>query len=475
MTPRAPRLASALLGLALFGCGPSAAVRRAQSLYDRGDYAGAAVSADADLASASGDDDLWRLRIRAALAQGDAAGVATTYQRYRDARTGADDGELTTDLALATLRQALGSPSRDAKVAAIGAVEDLMIPSLADPVAELMNDSDDRVSAMASIAVLRGYPGAAYAATDALTSADPVARRIAVAGIGDKVGAIAGDDLRKMVADPEPAVRAAAVQAIAPFTDAASRAQVDKALADGSPTVRATAAAALARRPTDVTAAQVAQALADAQVTVRIAGVAMAAAHAPDLLPALLSDAEPSIALDAARALARGKGKADAAVIAAFDRAIADPSQAVRASALTSWEAAFGKPAAATRARAALTDPAAVVRRAAARTLAFAEPAAAAEAVAVLHAIAVDPAAGALAGVAAAELAGLGDRRGDTLLGEALRRAALADERQRLAALHVNVAHRVTPALVAALADASGEVRVEAARALITMARAADD
>lgn len=478
MTHRAPRLvtASTLLGLALLGCGPSAAVRRAQALYDRGDYAGAAVSADADLARASDDDELWRVRVRAALAQGDAAAIAATYQRYQAARGGADDHALTADLAMATLRQGLGSPSRDARVAAAGVVEDLMIMSLADAVAALMNDSDDRVSAAAAIAVLRGYPGAAYAATDALSSADPVARRIAVTGIGQKVGALAGDDLRKMAGDPDAGVRAAAIAAIAPLDDAASRAAVDHAVTDAAAAVRAAAVAALARRATEVTAAQAQAALADVDVSVRVAGVELAAAHAPDLLPPLLTDAEPTVALAAARVLARGahRGAPDAAVVATFERAISNPSHAVRAAALSSWEAAFGKPAAAGRARAALTDPAAAVRRAAARLLAYAEPAARADAAEVLHAIAVDPAAGTLAGVAAAELAGLGDARGTTLLGTALTRAAQADERLRLVTLHQTVARQVTPALVAALADVSGEVRVAAAAALLTLARGAD-
>jgi HEAT repeat protein len=464
-------LGALVLSLSLLqgACGPSAAARRAQALYDRGDYAGAAAAADSSLRSDQGDDDLWRVRVRAALAQADAAGIAAQYDAYRAARGGADDAALLTDMAMATLKQGLGSPSRDAKVAAVMAVEDLMLMPLADQVAELMNDADPRVMAAASIAVLRGYPGAAYAATDALASDDPVARAIAVAGIGQKVGAIAGDDLRKMAADPVASVRAAAIAAVAPLTDDASRAVVDAALDDRDPVVRAAAADALARRKGGVTAAQVAAALGDAERSVRIAGVAMAKAHDAARVAPLLADADLHVALAAGRALGSAGG---AAVSALFERAIASDDHAVRAAAINGWGGVFGKAAAATRARALLMDPSHAVRRAAARALAYGDPAAAGEAGLVLRQIAEDPKAGAVATTAAAELAALGDRAGETLLGAQLLTAASAEARQRIVLAHRNVAQRVTPALVAALADVDGEVRVMAAAALVALARA---
>ena len=54
----------------------------AVALYDNGDYAGAARAADEGLATHPDDDELWGMRIRAALALGDADGVAKAYAAY---------------------------------------------------------------------------------------------------------------------------------------------------------------------------------------------------------------------------------------------------------------------------------------------------------------------------------------------------------------------------------------------------------
>src|SRR5687768_10294827 len=107
------RLAIALPLCCALGLGcTSTAARQARPLYDRGDYAGAAKSADAGLAEHASDEALWHVRIRALLAQGDARGVAAAYERYRATR-GGDDAGLVTDMAIATLGQALKSTSLD--------------------------------------------------------------------------------------------------------------------------------------------------------------------------------------------------------------------------------------------------------------------------------------------------------------------------------------------------------------------------
>ena len=74
------------------------------ALYEAGDSAGAARAADEGLARHPGDDDLWRMRIRAALAQGDAANIAKSYAAYHQQR-GDHDNELLRELSVATLGQ----------------------------------------------------------------------------------------------------------------------------------------------------------------------------------------------------------------------------------------------------------------------------------------------------------------------------------------------------------------------------------
>src|SRR5262245_30133849 len=108
-----------LLLALLTACGNLA--KQSISLYESGDYAGAARSADQELANHPGDDGLWAMKIRASLALGDGDAVAKAYAQYVGHR-GEDDKELLRDLVSATLGQALGSPSVKMKIAAIEAV-----------------------------------------------------------------------------------------------------------------------------------------------------------------------------------------------------------------------------------------------------------------------------------------------------------------------------------------------------------------
>src|SRR5256885_2060259 len=89
--------------LALAGCAGHA--QRTAALYEAGDYTGAARTADAELAAHPGEDVLWQMRIRAALALGDRAGVARAYAAYRGQLGDEDDRALLRDLAIATLGQ----------------------------------------------------------------------------------------------------------------------------------------------------------------------------------------------------------------------------------------------------------------------------------------------------------------------------------------------------------------------------------
>jgi hypothetical protein len=79
--------------------------------------------------------------------------------------------------------------------------------------------------------------------------------------------------------------------------------------------------------------------------------------------------------------------------------------------------------------------------------------------------------AGDAAVAAATDLAKLGDARGLDVLARAVRdESRTPDQRAAVASAHAT-ANRVTPALVAALADKSGTVRVEAAAAIVAIAK----
>ena len=110
------------LTLALSACAGRA--KHSVSLYEAGDYAGASRAADEGLAQHPDDDGLWAMKVRAALALGDADAVAKAYEGYV-AHRGGDDKELLRDLATATLAQGLASPSAKLKIAAIDAISDL--------------------------------------------------------------------------------------------------------------------------------------------------------------------------------------------------------------------------------------------------------------------------------------------------------------------------------------------------------------
>jgi HEAT repeat protein len=486
-----------LVGVLSLAACTSAATKQSVRLYEGGDYQGAAVAADRGIAADRKDEGSWRMRVRAALALGDAAGVAETYARYREAH-GGDDGELAIELAQVTLRQGLASPSVALRIAAIRAVEESELSDLADAVAERMADQDDRVVATAAAAVLRGYSDAATALDDMLHSEDPEARRIALDGLGRKMAKHAVAELSGAAGDGEAAVRRTALAHLSALHDAELAVLFQRHLADPDDGVRAEAAAAFAAlvqaKKAQAAAALVLPASAkDSALVVRMAAVALAAAlEDRGTLAALLADAEVSVALAAAAAL-HDRGT-QAALAPIFDRALAaNAAWPDKVAALNQATALLGAAAAQQRARVAAADPEPAVRLAAARALAHsgARP----EAIALLAA-AIEPGeaatpssvpggtatsdggapstkgASARAVEAAVDLIHLGDLRGEAALSRVLRNSGSAELRQRAAAAH-RLARKITPALLAALADPSGAVRVEAAAALAALARAA--
>ncbi|HSN29848.1 MAG TPA: hypothetical protein VLT45_26355, partial [Kofleriaceae bacterium] len=201
---RSPLVLMLVLGAA---CGHA---KHSVTLYEAGDYAGASRAADEGLAKHPDDGGLWAMKVRAALALGDADAVAKAYASLVE-HTGADDKELLRDLATATLGQGLASPSAKLKITAIDAIEELELQALADQVAERMGDEDDRVVASAAVAVIHGYAQAPQVADDMLRSENAEARRIAVEGVGKKIGKLASADLQKAANDVDARVRRAAI------------------------------------------------------------------------------------------------------------------------------------------------------------------------------------------------------------------------------------------------------------------------
>ncbi|HEU0031109.1 MAG TPA: HEAT repeat domain-containing protein [Kofleriaceae bacterium] len=431
------------------------------SLYESGDYAGAARAADEGLAAHPKDSGLWQMRVRSALALGDGDGVAKAYAGYR-AAAGEDDRELLRDLATATLGQALASPSVKLKLVAIEAVAAAELQALADQVAERMGDDDDRVAAAASAAVLRGYPQAPQVASQMLRSDDPEARRLAVEGVGKKVGKLALVDLQKLAgSDPDARVRVAAIRWLGQLRDKEAVELLGRQLRHTDENVRAAAASALARIKTGDLVGFAGKALADRSLAVRLAGVELLeAANRPDELSKLVEDRDPMVAAEAAIALHRPELAAKA-----LDRAATAEAWTIRAGAANMAVRAIGEDRAVALARKLVADPEVGVRLAAARVLAHGGDREAALAV-FTAALTGDSAL-----AAAIDLASLDDRRGAETLDKLVRdRGASADQRAAAASAH-RAAHRVTPGLVAALADPSGLVRVEAAAAIVLTAK----
>ncbi len=450
-----------VLSIALaYGCanraGPSIA------LYEAGDYAGAARAADEGLATHPSDDALWQMRVRAAVALGDRAGIARAYAAHVQ-QSGEHDHELVRELATATLEQALKSPSAKLKIAAIETIAAARIETLAEAVTERMGDSDDRVVAAAAVAVLRAHPQAPEIADSMLTSENPEARQIALDGISKKMGVAVVAELRAALGDADPAVRRVAIHWLGMLKDKDSFELVLRQLRHPDESVRAAAATALARIGLGNLAALGKQALADKVLSVRLAGLELLiAASQIDALAAVAQrDPHPLVALEAAIAARRSDLAARA-----LARAGSDEDWSVRAGAANTAVRAVGKPKATDLARKLVADADARVRLAAARMLAYVGEHAGA--IALFAAALASPELGLQA---ATELTLLGDPRGTTALDAAVRDDQREGE-QRVAAVAAHRSGRViTPGLVSAIADPNGVVRVEAASALIELAK----
>jgi len=452
------------LALVLALVTPACANRAKQSvsLYESGDYAGAARAADQELAGHPDDDALWGMKIRAALALGDADGVARAYEGYT-AHRGDLDKELLQDLSEATIAQALASPSAKLKMAAIEAIATLEIHVLADDVAQKMEDQDDRVAATAAVAVLKGFPQAPQVADEMMRSENPEARRIAVDGIGKKVGKLALSDLEKAAADHDARVRRAAIYWLGALKDKDAVEVLTKRMHDPDDSVRAASAQALAKIGIGNLEAFAKQALGDHALAVRLAGVdLLAAAKRDDQLITLTDDTDPMVALGAAIAVKKTRPEL---AKKALDRAVGAEEWTIRAGTANMLAMAVGKDDAKAYAQKLAGDTEVGVRLAAARALVHAGDRD--TATRVFTAALGDADQGIQA---AADLASLGDPAGMKALSDATRDPKRTVEQRAAAAAAHRTAHRVTPGLVAALADPNGLVRIEAAAALGALA-----
>jgi HEAT repeat protein len=447
------------------------------SLYEAGDYAGAARAADTGLAAHPDNDALWAMRVRSALAIGDAAGVAKAYAAYV-AQRGDDDASLLHGLALATLDQALASPSAKLKMIAIETIEHLELQPLADAVANALGDGDDRVAATAAIAVLHAYPQAPQVADAMLKSENPEARRIVITGLARKAGAIVDSELEAAANDPDPRVRRAAITGLGTLGDKNAVAVLARRLGDPDESVRASAASSLAQIGIGDLAAFAKTALADKAVAVRVGGVELlGAAEQRDALTALANDPDPIVALQAVieiEELGAPIGKHGREHVAPHTgagdavarRALGSPRWEVRAGLANMLDQVVARDTARALAEQLSKDSEPRVALAAARVLE--RDGGRDEAIAVFRAQLAGPE----ATEAAADLAAL-DGDPDALAKlDALARDPSRTPEQRAEAVDAHrTARHITPGLVAALADANGIVRVEAASVLAGLAK----
>ncbi|HUS64547.1 MAG TPA: HEAT repeat domain-containing protein [Kofleriaceae bacterium] len=419
---------------ALAACGPSPDARRAQ----------------ADM--------------RDALGKGDAKHAVELYGTWR-AKRGDDDPDALRMMATTTLWRGLGASSAAIRTQSIQAIERQKIESLASAVAELVTSEDDLVAAAAASALLTAHPSAPGVLTDLLRSEDGAARALAVDGIGRGAGEYARDDLVAMLRDPDPRVRRAAIGAIASFAEdddldaLAAMATGDK---DGG--VRARALRAVTARSADGRTELARRAVKDAYQGVRQAAIDLLARDRSDAARAVLvelaASPDPDLALPAAAALLRDEEHV-AAALAVLDRELHAAAWTERAAALNAAGAAPHADALRIGGR-GIADARAEVRLAAARLLLHLgnDRRARSELGAALTA--ADP----LVRIdAAIDLVRIGDPRGAPVM-DSLARSPKLDVRRAAIAAHAS-ARRVTPGLVAALADADPTLRITAAELIL--------
>lgn len=358
----APAAALVWLALALAGCGGvPPEVQRARAHFDARDYEQAHIAARAALARPPGHPEAWRIDIQSLFNLGRADEAVAAYrQRYRVYHD--HDRALLSRIALSTLWQGLRVPSAQVQVRAIQAVERHELEKLARDVEARIGDDNDAVAAAAAVALLRSRWGAPEIAGQLLASENPLARAIAVEGIGRKVGERARADLLAALRDRDPRVRRAGVLAVAAMKLPEDTAALGRLAAeDPDPEVRVAALAGLAMGKR-AGAADFAMRALDAgepvmQPMVRLAGVELLGELGErDRLQRIAVDPNlaheaPWLALQALLVQARIAGKSPVDPGALWQRALAHGSWA------RSWEVRAASARALVPGRRAVADP----------------------------------------------------------------------------------------------------------------------
>jgi HEAT repeat protein len=331
--------------LALAACAtPPPQARAAQERLHAGDLRGAEAAIDEGLVQHPRDASLWNLRIRVRALRGDNSSAVASWREWRGLDGEPDLGALRA-IAKLTLWNGLKSESPEVRVAAVEAAWALDDDELAEPVAHLLDDDDEVVRASAAAAILRSHPDAPTVLTEALHSPEARARRIAIAALGDKVGAPAHDDIAAGLADKDASVRAAACVALGKVKNAADAPRLLAAVRDADGSVRASALRALAdvQARSGVDAAR--GALADPYLGARLAALELLDRALGDAargdLEKLAAGADGFMALRAGVLLAKRGVRAPGA--AALERALADKEWTVRAAAANAAVPIAGK------------------------------------------------------------------------------------------------------------------------------------
>ncbi len=448
------------------GCGgPPGGVRHAQSLLSDGEYAAADKAADQELVRYPKHPLLWRVKIQSALGRGDNAGAVALYIKYHTLRRRYDTGAIR-KMALTTLWQGLRVPSPKIRIRAIKVIERLEVEALARDVGDLVADDDDAVAAAAAIALLRSHPQARRVAHDLLRSSDPRARATVVAGIGRKLKGAARPNILGALDDPSENVRHAAVAALGALKNREDRARLIKiAQSDKVGMIRAAALQALlqGKHKNLQTVAQ--KALTDSYLGSRLTAVSLLSSsrEGTATLSSLLRSPDNFVALRAAAALRKAGQAGDTGVV---DRALNAPSWNIRAAALNAVTQIAKKTDAIRIATAALADDRLEVKLAAARALVRLGQSAAATT--VFYA-ALDAARDWPRLQAAIDLVRMDDAKGPEALAR-LSKSPSPQTRKAAISAHRYMDNASLP-LVAALADESADVRIEAAETLLWLLR----
>lgn len=432
----------------------------------RGDYPAASAAADKSLAAHPKDPTSWRVKIRAAMAQGELAKAAEHYHEWKTLK-GAHDRTTYRLMAVSTLWQGLRVPAPEIKTRSIQIVERHEVEKLANAVRDALSDDNDMVAAAAAVALLRSHPAAPGVASDLLRSTNPRVRAMLVKGIGKKVGRISIGDIAPALQDPDASVRRAAVTAMAGWKskkDTKRLMALAKSDSDGQ--VRSRALRGLLLRGGDGVATLARAGLDDSYLGARLAALALlekyALNEALEQAQILLKGPDLALALRAAVVLQQHDSGGSGAAGDLIARAYASPDWSSRSAAMNTAAEVLSQAEALALAKQALADVHEEVRIAAARLLIrLGEEALGLEA---LHkATASDQLGPRLS--AATELARRGDKKAAELLGR-LARTGTPEQRQAALAAH-KAAGVVSDGLIAALGDDNISVRLAAADALL--------